>query len=64
LSKIIEVNDGNRSQYEKLVKDIVETSICFQKWWDDMEARYQWEKHPGENLEIDFLTNDIYLVVG
>ncbi|MDR3141389.1 MAG: CXXX repeat peptide modification system protein [Tannerellaceae bacterium] len=63
LSKIIEVNDGNRPQYEKSVKDIVEASICFQQWWDDMETKYQWKKHPAGNWEIDFQTNNVYLVV-
>jgi CXXX repeat modification system protein len=63
LSKIIEVNDDNKSQYERLLKDIVEASICFQQWWDDMETKYQWENHPDGNREIDFQTNDVYLVV-
>jgi CXXX repeat modification system protein len=63
LSKIIEVNNGNRPQYERLLRDIVEAGICFQQWWDDMETKYQWENHPGGNWEIDFQTNDVYLVV-
>ncbi|MDR1201030.1 MAG: CXXX repeat peptide modification system protein [Tannerellaceae bacterium] len=62
LSKMIEVNDANRPQYEKLVKDIVEATICFQQWWNDMETKRQWKKHPAETWEIDFQTNDVYLV--
>jgi CXXX repeat modification system protein len=62
LSKIIEVNDGNRSQYEKLVQDIVEATICFRQWWNDMETKRQWNKQPAESWEIDFRTNDVYLV--
>ncbi|MDR1403614.1 MAG: CXXX repeat peptide modification system protein [Tannerellaceae bacterium] len=63
LSKAMKVNNANKLQCEKLVKDIVEACICFQKYWDDMGIKYQWEKHPDGNWEIDFQTNDIYLVI-
>jgi CXXX repeat modification system protein len=62
LSKLIEVSAANRPQYEKLVQDIVEATICFQQWWNTMETKYQWNKHPTESWEIDFRTNDVYLV--
>ncbi|GAB1414850.1 hypothetical protein MASR2M117_02560 [Paludibacter sp.] len=60
LSKILTAD--NATLYEKLVKDLGETSIKFQKWWDTMSAKYQWESVTGGNWEIDFETCDIYLV--
>ena len=61
LSKILTVD--NAALYEKLIKDMGETNIRFQKWWDDTGVKYQWESHPNGNWEIDFQTNEIYLVV-
>ena len=59
LSKIID--HTNEFLYEKLVKDMGETSIKFQKWWDKMAAKYNWESIKGYSWEIDFDTCDIYL---
>lgn len=52
----------NEALYEKLVKDMGETSTNFQNWWDRMGAKYQWEYTDGGNWEINFETCDIYLV--
>jgi CXXX repeat modification system protein len=60
LSKILTAD--NESLYEKLVKDIGETGTRFQQWWDRTGANYQWESHPQGHWEIDFNTNEIYLV--
>ena len=60
LAKILTAE--NAELYEKLVKDLGETSTKFQKWWDDMAAKYQWESAEGGNWEINFDTCEIYLV--
>ena len=48
--------------YEKLVKDLGETSTKFQDWWDRMAEKYQWESVEGGNWEINFETCEIMLV--
>ena len=48
--------------YERLIKDLGETSIKFQKWWNQMSEKYQWESIDGGNWEIDFDTCEIYLI--
>ena len=60
LAKILTAE--NEALYEKLIKDMGETSVNFQKWWDDMAKKYYWESLEGGNWEIDFETCEIYLV--
>lgn len=60
LAKI--VNADNTELYEKLVKDMGETSTKFQQWWDEKAKYYGWESHPKGNWEINFQTGDITLV--
>ena len=52
----------NTELYERLIKDLGETSIKFQKWWNQMSEKYQWESIDGGNWEIDFDTCEIYLI--
>lgn len=59
LAKIINEDD---TLYERLVSDMGATSVRFQKWWDDMAAKYQWESAENGSWEIDFNTCEIYLV--
>jgi len=59
LAKIVKTDD---TLYEKLVADMGATSIKFQNWWDTRAKTYQWESAENGNWEIDFNTNDIYLV--
>lgn len=61
LSKILTAD--NTALYEKLVKDMGETTTRFQKWWNDMSDKYNWESSPNGNWEINFQTNEIFLVV-
>lgn len=61
LAKIL--TDDNAELYEKLVKDLGETSTNFQNWWDRMIDKYQWESVDGGNWEIDFKTCEIFLVI-
>ncbi|MDE5902737.1 MAG: CXXX repeat peptide modification system protein [Muribaculaceae bacterium] len=60
LAKIL--TSDNVELYERLVKDMGETSIKFQQWWNRMGEKYQWESADNGNWEIDFSTCEIYLV--
>lgn len=61
LAKII--MPDNTELYERLVKDLGETSTKFQQWWDTMSSKYQWESAPNGNWEINFSTNEIILSI-
>lgn len=60
LAKIITAD--NDTLYQKLVKDMGETATNFQQWWDKMYEKYQWERTENGSWEINFQTNEIYLV--
>lgn len=60
LSQILTVE--NEALYEKLVKDLGETGVKFQNWWNRMGEKYNWESVEGGNWEINFETCEIYLV--
>ena len=53
----------NTELYERLVKDMGETSTKFQGWWDRMAAKYNWERAENGHWEIDFETCEILLVI-
>lgn len=59
LAKIIRNDD---TLYERLVTDMGATETNYQKWWEDMVAKYQWESSENGNWEIDFDTCKIYLI--
>ena len=48
--------------YERLVKDLGETTTKFQGWWNRMGGKYQWESTNDGNWEINFDTCEIFLV--
>lgn len=60
LAKILTTD--NAELFEKLVKDLGETSTKFQDWWDKMAVKYQWESVEGGHWEINFETCEIFLV--
>ena len=60
LAKVLTAD--NAELYEKLVKDMGETSTKFQDWWDRMAAKYQWEGVENGHWEINFDTCEILLV--
>lgn len=60
LAKILTAD--NNDLYERLVKDLSETTSKFQSWWDTMANKYQWESSDNGNWEIDFNDCTIYLV--
>lgn len=59
LAKIL--SPDNTDLYERLVKDLGETTTKFQKWWDTMSTKYKWEGTENGNWEINFQTNEILL---
>lgn len=61
LAKI--VTSDNDELYERLVKDLGETGTKFQQWWDTVSAKYHWESSPKGHWEINFSTNEIYLII-
>lgn len=61
LAKIVTAD--NTELYEKLVKDMGETSSKFQSWWNTMAQKYQWESAENGNWQINFETCEIYLVI-
>lgn len=48
--------------YERLIKDMGETSTRFQQWWNRMGDKYQWDSADNGSWEIDFNDCTIYLV--
>ena len=48
--------------YERLVKDLGETTTKFLGWWNRMGDKYQWESADDGNWEINFDTCEIFLV--
>ena len=60
LAKIL--TPENEELYEKLVKDMGETGMKFQNWWDRMYTKYQWEQSENGHWEINFETCEIFLV--
>jgi len=59
LAKIL--TSDNTELYEKLVKDMGETSTKFQAWWNRMSHKYQWESTENGNWEINFDTCEVTL---
>ncbi|HON20993.1 MAG TPA: CXXX repeat peptide modification system protein [Paludibacteraceae bacterium] len=62
LSELIKIINPDDAIYEKLVTDMGSTSTKFQKWWDTMSSKYQWESVGNGHWEIDFESCDILLV--
>ena len=60
LAKILTAD--NAELYEKLVRDMGETTTKFQNWWNRMADKYQWESVPEGSWEINFETCEIFLV--
>lgn len=59
LAKILTAD--NHELYERLVKDLGETTTKYQSWWNRMSSKYHWESSENGNWEINFDTCDVYL---
>ncbi len=57
----LSLRSENSELYEKLVKDMGETSTKFQNWWNRMSQKYQWESSENGHWEINFDTCEIFL---
>lgn len=60
LAKILTAD--NSELYERLVRDLSDTSSKSQQWWQTMATTHSWESHPDGHWEIDFNDGEIYLV--
>jgi CXXX repeat modification system protein len=47
--------------YDKLVRDMADTSAKYQGWFDAMSKKNKWENIPGCNWEINFETREVFL---
>lgn len=64
LTELVKIlTPDNEELYERLVKDMGETSTKFQQWWDDMAEKYQWESAEDGSWTINFETCEIFLEV-
>lgn len=62
LNELAQIVKEDDSLYERLVKDMGQTATKFQNWWDRTGKKYNWESTPDGNWEIDFNTNEIWLI--
>jgi len=63
LNELAQILTADKTElYERLLKDMGETSTKFQGWWNHMADKYQWESVVGGNWEINFDTCEILLV--
>lgn len=60
LAKILDSNNGDL--YEKLIHDMSATQERYKSWWDRMGAKYKWERIIDGKWEVNFETNEIYLI--
>lgn len=62
LTELAKVLPSDNSElYERIVKDMGETEVRFQQWWNDMAQKYQLESIPNGHWEINFNNGEIYL---
>ena len=60
LENLIKILDGdNEKIYNKVIEDYTNTTREFQKWWDNMSTKYQWQ---GSNWLINFETKTVVLI--
>uniref|UniRef100_UPI004056069F CXXX repeat peptide modification system protein n=1 Tax=Alistipes sp. TaxID=1872444 RepID=UPI004056069F len=62
LTELAKIVGNDDDLYEKLISDMGTTGTKFQRWWENMSAKYQWESTENGNWEINFETCEIYLV--
>ena len=55
-------NSLNGDLYEKLIHDMSATQERYKSWWDRMGAKYKWEGIIDGKWEVNFETNEIYLI--
>ncbi len=59
-----EITENKKDElYERVVNDLGRTRNLFDKWWADCSSKYKWKNDEMGGWNIDFKTNEIYLVV-
>ena len=48
--------------YEKVIIDMGKTNTNFHQWWNDKAKQYNWKSVENASWNIDFETNEIFLV--
>jgi CXXX repeat modification system protein len=48
--------------YERIVHDMGDVTLRFQKWWDTTSRKHSWENIPGYKWEIDFDSCTVSLI--
>ena len=61
LTKILD--SSNEELYEKLISDMSTTQEKYKSWWNRMGEKYKWEGMVDGKWEVNFETNDIYLII-
>lgn len=62
LQELFKICEGNDELYEKVLQDTIETQKMFSEWWSNTALKYCWKSNENGNWEINFETNEIYLV--
>lgn len=57
LAKVVDAS--NDSLYSKIIKDYGHVLALFDRWWDEMSNKYNWE---GNTWKIDFVTKEVIIV--
>jgi CXXX repeat modification system protein len=61
LTELVNIAGTDGVLYEKIVADMGSTSVKYQKWWDTMSTKYNWESDTDCHWEINFDTCEIFL---
>ena len=60
LARIVTID--NDELYEKVVKDMGETKVNFQSWWDRMSSKYHLENSAEGHWKIKCESCEVFLV--
>jgi CXXX repeat modification system protein len=48
--------------YERIIKDTAETKLKLEAFWQELAQKYKWTGNENGYWQIDFETDEIYLV--
>lgn len=60
LAQILPVD--NPALYNKVIRDLGNTNLRFQEWWDKVAIKYQWPAVEDGKWRIDFKTCEVFLL--
>lgn len=58
----LHVDEQTEPIYQRLLMDMTITNRDFNQWWSNMSKKYEWKTAEKGNWNINFATNDIYLI--